>query len=737
MSSHTNTRFSILAVALSLPVSTLVAQSYRTIEGNLHPKAQRQYDRGPVEPSMKLGSMSLMVKRSAAQQAALDQLLLDQQDATSPRYHQWLTPEQYAEHFGGGQQDLDKLTNWLQSAGFSIKQVSRGHDFIVFSGTAAQVESAFRSPIHSFAIDGETHFANAAEPSVPQEFSHLVANFQGLDDFKPKAPKRNNRASLGKVGGGAKAAFITQQTGNTNFLAPDDLAIIYNTTSFYNSGYDGSGQILAVVGQSDVDMNDIETYRSVFNLPYNDPFKILVPGSQDPGIVNGDVIEATMDLELSGAIARNATILYVYSDNVVTSVQYVIDQALAPVMSMSYSVGCEWHFTSTQASAWESLAQKAAAEGITWLASSGDAGAAGCENQNMPYTAAITRASVVVPASLPHVTGVGGTELNEGNGNYWASRLGSNGGSALSYIPESGWNDESTILQNQLNGFSASGGGASRWFSKPAWQAGFGVPSDGARDVPDVALPASEFHDPPAIVVSGQLLPGGGTSAAAPTFAGIVALLNQYLVANHALSQAGLGHINPMLYALAQSSPAAFHDVTSGSNIVPCVTGSTQDCPNGAYGYKAGPGYDQVTGLGSVDAFHLAMAWRNATTRTPHLVITQFSASTNVRAGGPFSLNLVVTNQGYADAGAFRVEMYFTSNGDISTALSSYSLKCDATGLAVGSTFTCKGTLNLGSSVTPGTYILLGVADVNNSVGESDRSGGTAIASSGPLTVTP
>src|SRR5262249_24514393 len=161
---------------------------------------------------------------------------------------------------------------------------------------------------------------------------------------------------------------------------------------------------------------------------------------------------------------------------------------------------------------------------------------------------------------------------------------------------------------------------------KPSWQKGVGVPNDDARDVPDVSLTASWFHDPYALISGGDFFASGGTSASAPSFAGIVALLNQYVVSIGAQSRPGLGNINPMLYSLAQSGPGAFQDITSGSNIVPCVIRSTQDCTTGTMGYRAGTGYDMVTGLGSVDAYALAHSWRQQSSRTPQLVVSQLTA---------------------------------------------------------------------------------------------------------------
>ncbi|MEX2205898.1 MAG: Ig-like domain repeat protein, partial [Myxococcota bacterium] len=232
---------------------------------------------------------------------------------------------------------------------------------------------------------------------------------------------------------------------------------------------------------------------------------------------------------------------------------------------------------------------------------------------------ATTGLAVDMPSSIPEVTSVGGTRFVGDVANaatYWSPTNNASNGSALQYIPEAGWNDTAINIALFGGGLSASGGGESGYFSKPSWQTGVGVPADGRRDVPDIALNASALHDPYLICSQGSCVNGyrnvdltltvvGGTSAGAPTFAGILALINQ------GTGSSGLGNVNPKLYALAASTPAAFHDITTGSNIVPCSQGSTH-CPVLApfeLGYSAGVGYDQVTGLGSVDAFALADGW--------------------------------------------------------------------------------------------------------------------------------
>jgi subtilase family serine protease len=733
MLKQTAGHLALLAIGLILSASQIQAQAVRRIPGHIHPLAQAQNERGHMDPTMRLSYMSLFIKRSDTKQRELEELLEKQQDQRSSLYHHWLTPEEFADRFGADQTDIDRLTGWLQSNGFSVLQVARGRDFIVFTGTVQQVESGLRTEIHRFSVEGETHYANTSEPSVPEVLAPLVAGFRGLNDFKVKAMKRPSPLlPISLSSAKPKLDLLTKNFGNV--VSPDDLATIYNLNPLYRTGIDGRGQTIAIAGATDIYMSDIENFRAAFNLPFNNPRKILVPGSDDPGIT-GDLGEADLDLEWSGALARNASVLFVYSTDAFASALYAIDQNLAPVLSLSYGE-CELHTVTSDVQVLAAEAQKAAAEGITWVVSSGDSGSAGCERQSGPFSQAITRMNPNFPASLPYVTAVGGLEFNEGNGNYWSSASSQNPGSALGYIPEASWNDEDFMSQQRISGFASSGGGASWLFPKPTWQSGPGVPTDNARDVPDVALTASWFHDPYVLFTDGGVEPNGGTSAAAPAFAGIIALVNQYLTTVGGINKPGLGLINPMLYSLARTAPSAFHDVAVGSNVVPCVPRSTQDCTNGFMGYNAGPGYDLVTGLGSVDAYNLALSWRANLTKTSRLAITKFTTSTSAKVAGSFSLSLDVANQGDLDADPFTVGIYFTTDGTTATKKSDY-IYCDVKGLVAGSTGTCSGSVNLGPSITPGVYVLLGVADVNNAVPQTDRSASVAKASTGPVTVTP
>jgi uncharacterized protein (TIGR03437 family) len=549
------------------------------LKGNVHPMAQPRFDLGPVEPAFRVGYVTLMLKKTDAQQAALEQLLQQQQDPASPNYHDWLTPEQYADRFGLSQSDLDKISAWLRSEGFTVEYTARGRNWLAFSGTAGQVLATFHTQVHRYRVDGELHFANATAPSVPASLEPLVAGFMGLDDFYPKPPRHPVPAN-------------TSGTG-AHTLAPGDLATIYDITKL---GLDGTGQTIVIVGQSDVDPTDIQGFRTKYNLPAPN-LKTILYGT-DPG-TSGSLAEADIDLEWAGAVAPNAAFIYVYGTGADGAAFYAIDQNLAPVISESFG-DCEAIRTSLL-SLYRSEAQKAGTEGITLLASSGDTGAAACD---LNASIATQGLAVNFPASIPEVTAVGGTEFNEGGGTYWNTSNGSTGGSALSYIPEMAWND--TTLGGK---FYATGGGASSFYPKPAWQTGLGVPSDNVRDLPDISLDGANNHDPYNVLTGGAWMLFGGTSVSTPAFAGIVALLNQYLVANKVQPNPGVGNINPTLYHLAQSAPSAFHQITVGKNIVPCVLG-TPDCGASLeFGYSAGLGYNLATGLGSVDVYNLVTQW--------------------------------------------------------------------------------------------------------------------------------
>ena len=555
-----------------------------------HPYAGLASDRGPVDPSLPMTGLTVSFKASPVQQAALNRLLEDQQNRNSPHYHQWLTPEEFGDRFGFAQSDYDKVSAWLASEGFTLSPATRARRWITFRGTAGLVEKTFATSIHRYLVNGELHYANATNPSIPAALSGMILTLGGLHDFNSKP--------------GLKRPLINNTDGSHS-LSPDDFATIYDLAPLYAAGLDGTGQKIAVIGQSNIRLSDQSRFRTMFNLPPQNLQTILVPGQTDPGEVVGDINEASGDIQWAGAIARNASILFVYSGNAEISVQYAIDQNLAPVITYSFA-RCE-QADLVDLPAEQAVAQQANAQGITWLAGSGDWGGETCEAYN-PGPLAQTGLAVSVPASLPEVTGVGGTQFNPTPGvTYWAPSNSATFASALSYIPETVWND--TKLYGSV---LSSGGGNSIIFPRPLWQTGSGISSGGFRQVPDVALNAGTGTVPYYSVVRGIATNFSGTSAGTPSMAGIIAILNQYLTSTGMQSQPGLGNINPALYRLAQNNPEVFHDVTTGSSAVPCVTGSPDCGVDGTEGFAAQQGYDLATGLGSVDANLFVKAFVNS-----------------------------------------------------------------------------------------------------------------------------
>src|SRR5271165_6535013 len=605
--------FGVMAFALCFHTSSFAQTNgiignintlqWTPLPGHVKADARSEYDQSKAPDSLRMPSVTLVLKPSADQQSALDQLLLDQQNPKSSSYHRWLTPEEFADRFGVDQSDVAKIANWAQSQGLTVTGTARARNAVSLSGSAAQIGCAFHTEIHIYKMNGETHYATSTDPSVPAAMSKVVAAVRGLNDFRMK-PQLQKAAGI--------TPAYTSSNGN-HYLAPDDFATIFDLTPLYNSGIDGSGQNIVIVGQSTIDTSHLSTFTNYFGMNTVSLTTVQVPNKQKAGYSVIDAQESDLDLEWSAAVARQANLIFVFSSNVLDAVQYAIDQNLAPVISMSYGE-CEESDTKSDATSMRSWAQQANAQGITWVASSGDSGAAGCYESNPgPFGPASSDLSLAVelPASVPEVTAVGGTTFDEGSGTYWSSTNSSTKASALSYIPEVTWNDSSE------NGSPASsGGGASQFFSKPSWQTGTGVPNDGARDVPDVAFPASADHDGYLVYTSDGVVTGwnviGGTSASAPAFSGVLTLLNQYLVSNGYQSSSGLGNINSSLYPLASSTPSAFHDITSGNNAVEVDVCIFAACAvTKSSGYSAGAGYDQTTGLGSVNGYTFITSWQS------------------------------------------------------------------------------------------------------------------------------
>jgi len=446
-----------------------------TLAGNIHPLAKPQYDQGAAPASLALDHMLLVLKRSPAQQAALETLLAQQQDKSSPNYHKWLTPEQFGQQFGPSEQDVQTVTSWLQSQGFQSAKVSNGRTVIDFSGTAGQVQQAFHTAIHRYVMsDGAERWANATDPQIPSALTPVVAGVSSLNNF-PRKPMHHSMGVFRRSNADGKITRIKPQFtyaggcngSGTNCYAvgPADLATIYNIPSTAT----GAGQTIAIVSDSDINLSDLTAFRSIFGLPTAN-FNQIETGA-DPGVefnpsnpnANSDEQEAIIDAEWSGAIAPNATIDLVVSPTTTTtfgadtSAAYIINCKTAGpnctagaigASILSYSYGdCELALGTALNAMYSSFWSQAATEGITVLVASGDEGSAGCDDPNADSPAEFGLA-VIGEASTPYNVAVGGTDFNDFTtaqaSTYWNSTNTLTQASAKGYIPETTYNDTCT-----------------------------------------------------------------------------------------------------------------------------------------------------------------------------------------------------------------------------------------------------------------------------------------------------
>jgi subtilase family serine protease len=721
----------ILTSAQSSNVLSRIAQPIDdnqrvTLRGNVHPLAQARYDQGAVPDSFPAERMLLLLKRSPESEAALQQFLQDAHTLGSPSYHKWLTAEQFGTLYGPADSDVAVVKTWLQSQGFSVARVTKGKTAIEFSGNAGQLRKAFNTEIHSYGINGVEHHANNRDPQIPAALAAVVAGITPMNDFRPK--------SYAKILGQAVYdrslhKFVPQWTfpsqADLLTLGPGDFALQYDLNPLYAEGITGTGVTIGIIGASNVDPTVVAAYRSFFGLPAG-RLNVVLDG-QDPG-QNYALVESYVDLEISGAVAPEATInLYTSADTslqsgLILAAQRAVDDDIATVLSTSYGT-CEQDLGSAGNQFWAGLWEQAAAQGQTPFVATGDGGPAGCDDFQ---TAQVAQDGIAINgfASTPWNVAVGGTDF------YYSSYNGTTAAqqselqtywdtvgtlfpttSLLKPVPEQPWDDPfglnlSTggVYNPQASTIAAGSGGPSNCstgveatngtysscsggYAKPSWQSGSGVPADGVRDLPDVSLFAAASENDSAyalctlpgecIVSDGNLTitVGGGTSASTPAMAAIMALINQRYGAQ--------GQANYKFYALAAQHRSAFHDVTLGSNMVPCQQGSpnctlssANDNTKGFYtlGYYAGPGYDLATGLGSVDASLLIQYWDSLTFKPTATTLSL--SSTTFTHGAPIDVSVGVSGSGGTPSGD--VALVSTASPASNTSLGEVTLQSGA-----------------------------------------------------------
>jgi hypothetical protein len=692
-----------------------------TLSHTVHPLANAANDRGAAPDGMRLDRIQLTLQRSPDQETALRQLIAQINTPGSPNYRQWLTPDQFGAQFGPSDQDVATIESWLGSHGFIVSKVNPGKGTLEFSGSVAQMRDAFHTQIHKYVVNGEAHYANANDPQIPAALAPVIGGFASLNNFHPKPYLQK----LGKASFNPTTHQVSQWTwGNSSgkyfVLAPGDFAVQYDLQPLYAANVNGAGQTIAIINESNINVDLVNQFRTLFNLPANPP-QVIIDGN-DPGVdginnpdgPNYASVEAYLDVEWAGAVAPNATIdLVIAADTslesgLILAMEHAVYGNVAPVLSLSFGQ-CESGLGSTN-SFLNGLWEQAAAQGQTVMVSSGDNGSAGCDNDNTQEYA-VSGQAVNGFASTPYNVAVGGTDFYYTDyatgaasiSNYWntaASQLPAV--SIKGYIPEQPWNDSQYGL-NAYNEYTSTGatsivagsGGASNaavcaagfnttsgacngslsGYPKPSWQSGTGVPGDGVRDLPDVSLFSANgdnFSFYPICATDGdcqtsglgagdlvQIYGVGGTSASSPAFAGIMALVDE--------KWGRQGQAANILYALKAQYPAAFHDITVGTDSVPCEyapivsTNCIQVTTNPAspFGsnvtegeigvgttpeYNAAAGYNLATGLGTIDANNLVNNWNNV--KLASTATTMTASQTSFAHGTSITISGAVTGTG-------------------------------------------------------------------------------------------
>jgi subtilase family serine protease len=754
-----------------------------TLKGNVHPLASPEFDRGAVSDSTTVKRALLLLQRSTDQEIALRKLLDDQQLKESPNYHKWLTPEQFGAQFGPSDSDIQTITNWLANHGFQEIKVGPGRTTIEFSGSVGQVRGAFHTDIHQFMVKGQAHLANVSEAQVPAAIAPVISGVYGLHNFLPKSLHRKleNLHVQGAMKNGKEVSFTCNGVPCYG-VAPADFAKIYNIPSTVKGVAPGTNVSIAIVQDSNLFVSDVQQFRQLFGLPSSFSAQNVIlngpdPGVQDPTTISDDEIEADLDAELAGAIAPGATVNVVVSENsdslgapgIDLSAIYIIDKNIAPIMSESFG-SCETASNGVEPF-YSALWEQAASQGITVVIATGDSGSDVCDSfSGLDY--ATTGLSVSAIASTPFNVALGGTDFSYGGTptTYWGA--GTNTESAKSYIPESTWNNScaaaataatlntvcpaATINANTASGnlvdIAGGGGGQSAVAAntRPSWQTAITPAADAHRDIPDVSLYSAinsssntfiimcEADSPfgqngSACAISNQsisLTAIGGTSAAAPAFAGIMAMVVQQQGGDPAGRQGNANHVLYSLYnqnkssatkvcqstaANVSTSTCIFYDVVTGNNSVACQAGTTNCSSTNAatapYGVLVDPasattpaftavaGYDKATGLGSVNVTNLLASWSSGGQSADTVTVTSPQSGTTIAHGTNASFTIKVAQNSGATVPTGDVSLLVTPSGGQPFAIGTFINNLNpASTFALNST----GTLTFSTDLLPG-----------------------------------
>jgi kumamolisin len=541
----------IIISCLLLSEEALADNAYSNLPGHV-PEAnisQAQY-KGRMATAKQLDLTVALPLRNQSDLKILLQRLYDPKDAL---YGKYLTPTEFTANYGPTQSDYNAVKNYFISKGYAIGKSHENRTLLKVSAPVAKIENSLQVNLNTYTKKNKSFYAPDTNPELPSLIATKVIGIIGLDNSVNYRP--HNRILINKT----KSAQSPLQngTGLGNAFSPNDIRKAYNLTTIPTTG---KGQVVALVELDGYTTSDILTYQQYYHLPAIPLENVLVDGFD--GTPSGGSGEVTLDIEMVLAVAQGLEKIIVYegpndsSNNGLLSIyQKIADDNTAKQISTSWG-SPERDIGKVALNADNQIFMQMAAQGQTLFAASGDNGAYD--------TPAGHSLNVDDPASNPYVVGVGGTSLILDV--------------SQNYSSESVWNDG-------LASRAAGGGGVSVVWPIPSYQIGVpGIASSRFRNVPDVAL-NSDPDTGYSVYYDGQWQKDGGTSAAAPLWAAYLALVNEQRVLD---GKAVMGHMLPRLYALEATSSYLddFHDITQGNN----------------FHYRAGPGYDNATGLGTINS---------------------------------------------------------------------------------------------------------------------------------------
>lgn len=560
----------ILLVGTSLMVAHFSAHADPnqpvTLNGQIAPAIQHAQ---LVQAANASQQLNLSIGLQLQNQDTLNSLLSAMYDPQSSEYHQYLTLDQFTQMFAPSSDQVQQVVAYLQSQGMTVTSIAPNNLLIDATSTVAQAQKAFSTQINVYQSGSRSFYANATAPTLPGPIGQLITSISGLDNsvqYHPLALSRLNHLR--------HTNLSARPNGPVGGYGPKDLAGAYDAAALQNANFLGDKQTVAVFELDGYQASDITQYLQNYSLGNPTITNVLVDGVN--GSAGQSAIEVELDIEVIAAMAPHANQVVYEGPNTTQGLNdtynKIVTDNKAQIVSTSWGL-CEASTGNAELQTLDSIYKQGAAQGISFFAASGDSGAYDCSDTNL---------AVDSPAGDPYVTGVGGTNLQLNNGSYGS---------------ESVWSNPNDTQRGPKG--AGGGGGISNTFKQPSWQTGAGVQnqySNGNRQVPDVSAdadPATGYSMYCTVSSAGCPSSGwitvGGTSAAAPLWAGSTALINQYVQAQ---GKAPIGFADPALYGLfnAQQKYPAFHDITSGNNLY----------------YPATTGYDMASGIGSPDVFNIA-----------------------------------------------------------------------------------------------------------------------------------